>query len=132
MATKIVGASSIKAGSFLVVDGVACKVVDSQVSKSGKHGHAKIRIVAIGLIDDKKRDIVMPGGDNVEVPIIEKKNAQVLSVANDVANVMDMENYETFNLKIPEELKGKVIENSQVLYWDIMGEKVMKSVKGAE
>ena len=132
MATKIVGASSIKAGSFLVVDGVACKVVDSQVSKSGKHGHAKIRIVAIGLIDDKKREIVMPGGDNVEVPIIEKKNAQVLSVANDMANVMDMESYETFNLKIPEELKGKVVENSQVLYWDIMGEKVMKSVKGAE
>ncbi len=132
MTTKIVGAHSIKAGSFLIVDGVACKVVDSQVSKSGKHGHAKIRIVAIGLIDEKKREIVMPGGDNVEVPIIEKKNAQVLSVSGDIANVMDMESYETFDLKIPDELKGKIVENSQVLYWGIMGEKVMKSVKGAE
>ncbi len=132
MATKIVGAGSIKSGSFLIVEGVACKVVDAQISKSGKHGHSKIRIVAIGLIDDKKREIVMPGGDNVEVPIIEKKNAQVLSVSGDMANVMDVESYETFNLKIPEELKGNVVENSQVLYWDIMGEKVMKSVKGAE
>lgn len=132
MATKVVGAGSIKSGSFLIVEGAACRVVDTQISKSGKHGHAKIRIVAIGLLDDKKREIVMPSGDNVEVPIIEKKNAQVLSVSGDVANVMDMESYETFDLKIPEELKGKIVENSQVLYWGIMGEKVMKSVKGAD
>jgi translation initiation factor 5A len=129
MSTKIVGATSIKEGSFILVDGVACKVVNTDISKSGKHGHAKVRIVAIGLIDEKKREMVIPGHDNVEVPIIEKKTAQVLSVSGDKANVMDAETYETFDLAIPPELKESVVEGCQVLYWTIMGEKVMKQIK---
>ena len=80
MTKKVVSAISIKAGNYIIIDGVACKAVDVQISKSGKHGHAKSRIVAIGLLDDKKRDFVIPSQDNVEVPIIEKKSAQVLSV----------------------------------------------------
>ena len=132
MTTKIVGAGTIKKGSYIVVNEVACRVVSSETSKSGKHGHAKVRIVAIGLLDNKKRDIVMPVHDNVEVPIIEKKIAQVLSISGDMANIMDSETYETFDLKIPEELKDKVIENAQILYWDVLGEKVMKQVRGAE
>jgi len=130
MSTKTVGASSIKEGSYILIDGAACKVASSETSKSGKHGHAKVRIVAIGLMDNKKREVVMPAHDNVEVPIIEKKSAQVLSVAGDTANVMDEESYETFDLKIPEELKETVVPNCKILYWTIMGEKVMKQIKG--
>ena len=81
-------------------------------------------------MDNKKREVVMPAHDNVEVPIIEKKSAQVLSVAGDTANVMDEESYETFDLKIPEELKETVVPNCKILYWTIMGEKVMKQIKG--
>lgn len=130
MSTKIVGATSIKEGSYILIDGVACKVVSAETSKSGKHGHAKVRIVAIGLLDDKKRELVMPAHDNVEVPIIEKKTAQVLSVAGDRANVMDTETYETFDLPIPADLKDKVVEGIQVLYWIVLGQKVMKQIKG--
>lgn len=132
MSKKTVGVNTIKVGSFIIIDDVACKVTSCDSSKSGKHGHAKFRIVAIGLLDEKKREIVMPSGDNVEVPIIEKKTAQVLSVSGDVANVMDVETYETFDLKISEEFKGQVVEGAQVLFWIILGEKVLKQVKGAE
>ncbi|MBI3035608.1 translation initiation factor IF-5A [Candidatus Woesearchaeota archaeon] len=119
-------------GSFIIMEGAACKVVDVEISKPGKHGHSKVRISAVGLTDDKKRIAVMPGHDNVEVPIIEKRSAQVLSVQNEVANVMDSETYETFDLKIPEELKGQVAEGSSVLYWTILDEKVIKQVKGSD
>lgn len=132
MTTKIVSANNVQKGSFIMIEGAACKVVDTQISKPGKHGHSKVRISAVGLIDEKKRIIVMPGHDSVEVPIIEKKNAQVLSVQGDMANVMDMETYETYDLKIPEELKGKVVSGISVLYWTILGEKVMKQIKGGE
>lgn len=132
MTTKIVNVNQIKSGSYLMVDGVPCRVVDAQTSKSGKHGHAKIRIVAIGLLDERKREIVLPSGHSVEVPIIEKKTAQVLSVAGNTANVMDNESFETFDLEIPEELKDNIVEGANVLYWDIVGKKVMKQVKGAE
>ncbi len=130
MDTKVVGAGTIKEGSYILIDGVACKAVSTDTSKTGKHGHAKARIVAVGLLDNKKREIVLPAHDNVEVPLIEKKSAQVLSVSGDMANVMDEVTYETFDLKIPEELKGTVLPNCKVLFWVVMGEKVMKQLKG--
>ena len=132
MTTKIVNAGSIKEGSYIVIDGAACKVVSVDIAKSGKHGHAKARIVAMGLIDEKKREIVLPAHDNVEVPMIEKKAAQVLSISGDKANIMDLETYETFDLEIPQELKGQVTEGSQILYWIIMDKKVMKQLRGSE
>ncbi len=127
--SKLAPATSMKKGSYIALDGEACKVVSTQISRPGKHGHAKIRIEAVGLIDEKKREVVMPGHDNVEVPIIEKRNAQVLSVQGDTANVMDSETYETFNIAIPEDMKADVIEGAIVLYWDILGNRVMKQLK---
>ena len=129
MATKVQDVGSLQKGSYIVLEGAACRVVDMQVSRPGKHGHAKVRLTAIGLVDDKKRVAVMPGHDSVEVPIIEKKSAQVLSIHGDVANVMDSETYETFDLNIPEELKAQVVEGSNVLYWVILNDKVMKQLK---
>ncbi len=130
--TKMIGANQVQKGSFIVLDNVACKVVDVEISKPGKHGHSKVRISAVGLVDDKKRIVVMPGHDNVDVPIIGKKNAQVLSVQGETANVMDTESYETFDMKIPDEFKGQVAEGVMILYWIIMDEKVMKQIRGNE
>ena len=129
MATKIQSVGSLQKGSYVVLEGAACRVVDMQVSRPGKHGHAKVRLTAVGLVDEKKRIVVMPGHDNVDVPIIEKKSAQVLSIQGDAANVMDSESYETFDLKIPEELKGEIAEGANVMYWVILNDKVMKQVK---
>ena len=129
MSTKPQSVGSLKKGSSVVIDGVACRVVDTHTSRPGKHGHAKVRLTGIGLVDDKKRVVVLPGHDNIEVPIIEKKTAQVLSVQGDTANVMDSETYETFDLKIPDELKDSVIDGVQILYWIIMEDKIMKQVK---
>ena len=130
--TKTITANNVQKGNFIIMDGAACKVVDVEISKPGKHGHSKVRISAVGLTDDKKRISVMPGHDNVEVPIIGKKNAQVLSIHGDVANVMDSETYETFDLKIPEDLKDQVIGGVTVLYWEILDDKVIKQVKGSD
>jgi len=126
---KLVNATELKKGSYVIIDGVACKVVDTKYSKPGKHGHAKINLTAVGLLDDKKRNTVMPGHEKVEVPIIDKKTAQVLSITDKMANVMDSETFETFDMEIPDELKDDCVEGSNVLYWDVMGDRVMKQIK---
>ncbi len=128
--TKPVAIGSLKKGNYIVIEGVACKVFDIQVSRPGKHGHAKIRMTGVGLVDSKKRVIVAPGHDNVDTPIVEKKTAQVLSISGDAANVMDNGSYETFDLAIPEELKSSIAEGCQVGYWIILEDKVMKQVQG--
>jgi len=126
---KPVGIGTLTKGSYVVVEGIASKVTDTQTSRPGKHGHAKVRLTAVGLIDGKKRVVVAPGHDHIDVPIIEKKNAQVLSISGDHTNVMDSETYETFDLEIPEEFKDEIVEGSIVLYWIILDSKVIKQVK---
>jgi len=129
MDKKLVNASSIKVGNYIIMDGAACVVKSIQTSRPGKHGHAKCRIEAVGITDGQKRVNVFPGHDKVDVPIIEKKDAQVLSVHGESTNVMDLQTYETFDLKIPNELKDKIKEGTQVIYWVVLDEKIIKQVK---
>ena len=125
----MVSVGSLKKGDTIIIDGAPCRVTETSTSRPGKHGHAKVNMMAVGILDGKKRQLVMPGHDKVEAPIIEKKTAQVLSVAGNSANVMDMETYETFDLDIPDELKDSVKDGVEVLYWTLMGSKIMKQVK---
>ena len=121
--------TSLKAGGYVIIDGVACKINKIDTSKTGKHGHAKCRIDASSLIDNSRKVIVLPGHDKIDVPIVEKKNARVLSILGDTATVMDEKTFETFELKIPEELKNQVKEGVGVIYWEIMDDKIIKEVK---
>ena len=132
---KLIDANSLKVGGYLIIDGVACVAKRIDTSKTGKHGASKCRIEAIGikcrieaagLVNNEKKIIIKTSHDKIEVPIVEKKSAQVLSVSADSANVMDSETFETFDIKIPEELKGKIKEGHQISYWTILGQKVMR------
>lgn len=129
MSKKLESASSLRVGGYIILDGKACRVADIQTSKTGKHGHAKSRIAAVALKDGSKIIKVFPGHDKVEVPIIEKESAQVLSLHGDTATIMDNKTYETFDIKIPEEMKDEVREGEQVIYWIMMGEKVLRQSK---
>ncbi|MBR9677424.1 translation initiation factor IF-5A [Candidatus Woesearchaeota archaeon] len=129
MGKKLTSANSMKKGSYIIIDDVACVVSDVTTSKPGKHGSTKARISASGLFDNRKRVIVMPTSDSVEVPIVDKRTAQVLSVSANTANVMDSETYETFDLTISEEFAGQVNDGGHILYWVVLGEKVIKQVK---
>lgn len=120
---------SLQKGNYVIIEGVASIVTDLNTSRPGKHGHAKVNLMAVGMLDGKKRNMVMPGHDNVEVPVIDKRNAQVLSITGPSCNVMDSENFETFDLKIPEELKGDLAEGQTVVYWVILSDKVLKQIK---
>lgn len=126
---KLASVGSLKKGSYVLVDGIASTVTDLSTSRPGKHGHAKVNFMAVGIIDGRKRNAVMPGHDMVEIPVIGKRNAQVLSISGEHANVMDSETFETFDLLIAPELVGQVTEGMTVVYWTIMDDKVMKSIK---
>lgn len=40
---RYVKASAIRVGDYIMIDGHACKVITVSVSKTGKHGHSKVR-----------------------------------------------------------------------------------------
>ena len=107
----------------MLIDDAPCKIVEITMSKPGKHGEAKGRIVAIGIFDNQKRSVVYPVKHKVKVPIIEKKNAQVLSVTNKEAQLMDSETFETFLVPLSDEELGKVTPGTEISYWEAMGKR---------
>ena len=124
--------SSLKPGRYMMMDGRPCEIVSMDWSAPGKHGHAKYRVAAIDMLTGSKKMAVYTSHDKVEVPIIEKKTAQVLSVAQDTAQVMDMQTYETFEVIVPPEFKEQVTPNSEVMFWEIMDQRIIKQVKKAQ
>ncbi|MGP6220998.1 translation initiation factor IF-5A [Caldiplasma sukawensis] len=111
----------LKVGRYMLIDDVPCKIMEINMSKPGKHGEAKGRIIAIGVFDNQKRSVVYPVKHKVKVPIIEKKNAQVLSVNGKEAQLMDSETYETFVLPLDDDQVEKVKPGTEVSYWEVMG-----------
>ncbi|MEK6891543.1 MAG: translation initiation factor IF-5A [Nanoarchaeota archaeon] len=128
MVYKLIDATGAKAGTVIMIDNEACIVRNIDISKTGKHGSSKCRIEAVGIIDGKKRVLARPGHERFEVPMIDKKKAQILSLSGKNVNVMDIESFETFDLPIPTDIEDGLKEGVQVEYWDIEGKKVIKRV----
>ena len=124
---------NLKEGNYVVIDNEPCQVVSVAHSKPGKHGAAKVRLVAIGVFDDVKRNMVGPVTTRVDVPIIEKKTAQVVSTSEESIQLMDLENYDVFWGELPseEKIREKLEPGVEVEYWVVLGKKKIMRVRGS-
>ena len=122
---------SVKVGSYIIINDEPCRIVEYDKSKPGKHGSAKARVVAIGIFDGSKRSIVSPVSAGIEIPIIEKRVGQVISILGNSIQLMDMETFETFDATLPndEKLQKKIIEGVEVEYWRVLGKTKIVRVK---
>lgn len=121
---------ALKVGSYVLVDDEPCRIAAYTKSKPGKHGSAKARVVAIGVFDGVKRSFVRPVSAQVEVPIIEKRAAQVIALLPASAQLMDLETYDVFEVPMPEDkqLRSKIASGVEVEYWRILGRtKIMRT-----
>jgi translation initiation factor 5A len=125
MVLKIINATEAKVGTNILVDGEPCTIKKIDISKTGKHGHAKCRIEAVGIISENKKVFVIPGHDRIEIPMVDKRKGQVLSISDKVS-IMDLESFETLDVECPEDIKNELEVNSNVEYWDVEGEKIIK------
>ncbi len=99
---KFTNVGSLKPGSFVLIDGFACQVKSVEKSKPGKHGSAKARIVAFDVFSSQKRGLLKPTSADAEVPIMAKGSAQVVAVMGETMQIMDLQSYETFDVKKPD------------------------------
>lgn len=111
----------LKEGRYILIDEQPCKIVSISTSKPGKHGEAKARIEAVGVFDGSKRSIVHPVKHKIQIPQMDKRKAQVLSMSGDEVQLMDLETFETFHLKVNEEQKSSVHVGTEILYVSSMG-----------
>ena len=114
----------LKKGSYIVIDGEPCRIVEISRAKTGKHGSAKAHVVAIGIFSGQKKTLVAPVDTRVQVPIIEKRLGQILADMGDMLQIMDLETYDTFEVEKQSDdpnLVQKLQPGVTVEYWLIMG-----------
>ena len=106
MEKRFVRTGQLKPGNYILIEGFVCQIKDIELSKPGKHGAAKARIVAIGVFDDVKRNLLQPATDDAEVPMVERGNAQVVADLEASIQIMDTSSYQTLDLPKPKDIEG--------------------------
>jgi translation initiation factor 5A len=60
--------------------------------------------------------------------MIDKRTAQVIALMGENVQLMDLDTYETFEMKIPEEYKGKLQPGNEISYLQALGKKKITRV----
>ena len=118
----------LKDGKYVMIDGFPCRVVGIEVSAPGKHGAAKMRVTAMGVFDGTKRTLLKPSDADIEIPVMEKKRGQIISMTGDVAQVMDLTTFETFDLKLPADMVANAASGKEVEYTEAIGKKLVTRI----
>ncbi|KAF1078427.1 translation initiation factor IF-5A [Methanogenium sp. MK-MG] len=113
----------LKEGRYVVVDDEPCKILSISTSKPGKHGAAKSRIDVVGIFDGIKRSIVQPVSAKTYVPIVERRSAQVISIAGNTVQFMDIKDYEMFDLDVTDVQLGSIEAGAEVSYIASLGKR---------
>jgi len=119
---------TLKEGRYMNIDDEPCKISSISTSKPGKHVEAKARIEAVGIFDGSKRSVVYPVRHKVQVPVIDKRQAQIVTIAGSEVQLMDLETYEIFQLPIPDELKDSLTPGEDIKYLVAMDRKKITKV----
>jgi translation initiation factor 5A len=128
MATEQAEVRELKEGRYMVIDNEPCKIMSISTSKPGKHGEAKARIEAMGIFDGNKKSVVYPVKHKVQVPIIDKRTAQIVSIMGAEVQLMDLETYEMFHLPITDDVKDDLKPGGEILYLVAMDRKKITRV----
>jgi translation initiation factor 5A len=129
----------LKSGQYIMVEDEPCIIKATERSKSGKHGHAKVRVVCVGVFDNNKRSLTIPSGHLIDIPEIIKGTAQINFIEENSVNIMNLETYESVDVAWPadEDLKAKIKELqadpgkmslAQVEYWQLAGKTLINRV----
>ena len=131
MSYKNSRAGDLKVGSYALIDNEPCQIVDIEKSKPGKHGSAKIRASGISLFDGKKKTYLAQADAGVQVPIVDKRSGQIVSISPSGIQLMDLETYETIEMSMPtdDDIASKIAAGKEVEYWIIMGRYKINRVK---
>jgi translation initiation factor 5A len=128
MVTEQAEVRELKENRYMVIDDEPCRILSISTSKPGKHGEAKARIEAVGLFDGSKRSVVYPVKHKVLVPLIDKRQGQVIALTGNEVEMMDLETYEMFHLPVDEEMKAELKPGGEVMYIVAMDRKKITRV----
>jgi len=118
--------SSLRKNGYVMIKQRPCKIVEMSTSKTGKHGHAKVHMVALDIFTGKKYEDICPSTHNMDVPNVERKDYQLIGVEDDFLSLMDDSGATRDDLKVPE---GDI--GNEIMAADSEGKDILCTVLGA-
>lgn len=96
--------SALRKGEHVLIKGRPCKIVEMSTSKTGKHGHAKVHMVAIDIFNGKKAEDICPSTHNMDVPVVKRKDYELLAIDDEgFISMLDQDTLEPKeDLKLPD------------------------------
>ena len=71
--------TALRKNGFDCIKQRPCKIVEMTTSKTGKHGHAKVHLVAIDIFTSKKMEELCPSTHNMDVPNVRRQEYSLVS-----------------------------------------------------
>ena len=108
--------SALRKNGFVMIKNRPCKIVEMSTSKTGKHGHAKVHLVALDIFNNKKLEDLCPSTHNIDVPIVSRIDFQLIDISDDgFVTLMTDKGDTRDDLKLPtdQELAAKIKEEFQ-------------------
>jgi len=102
--------SALRKGGHVMIKGRPCKIVEMSTSKTGKHGHAKVHMVALDIFTGEKLEDICPSTHNMDVPNVVRKDLQLIDIDGDFLSLMDDMGETRDDIKIPEGELGDEIK----------------------
>ena len=131
MAFKMAKVGELKEGNYAIINDEPCQIRQITKSKPGKHGSAKFRCTAISLFDGRKQSYVASTDTNIQIPIVDKRSGQIISVSPASIQLMDLETYEMMDVNTPADadIAAKIEAGKEVEYWVILDRVKIQRVK---
>merc|ERR1719487_862977 len=118
--------SALRKNGHVVIKGRPCKIIDMSTSKTGKHGHAKVHLVATDIFTGKKLEDLSPSTHNMDVPNVVRNEYQLMNVDDGFLNLLTADGGEKNDVKVPE---GQVGDEIQAAFDD--GKDILVTVTAA-
>jgi len=112
--------SALRKNGHVMIKGRPCKIVEMSTSKTGKHGHAKVHLVALDIFTQRKYEDICPSTHNMDVPNVSRKDYQFLGIDDGFLSLMDDAGETKEDLKLPggelgEEIQKKSDDGEQFI-----------------
>lgn len=78
-------------------------------SKTGKHGHAKVHLVATDIFTGRKYEDISPSTHNMDVPNVSRREYQLINIDDGYLNLMSNDGTSKDDVKVPEGELGEQI-----------------------